>query len=269
MSTKSISTLEAKVMVLEAKVNLMEELMEEMKEQMKEQMGGASEKVEKKKGERKKRDPDAPKPERSEKQKAQDEKRGEIKSFLSDDQKKELKEAGYKGNVVFSLGAYISENNNGDDISAEMVAAAVNYLVENPDYKSKTQKERSEKGSVTGSDSEEKVEKKKPGRPKAEKSPVTSDGEEKVENKGRGRPKKEKGEKSEKGEKKIEVVSPSDDGDEKAEEWEFAGEQFYKLTKSNAVIDTDFEYVGIYDGKKIDRKAEMPPSVKKYLEQFN
>ena len=263
-------------MVLEAKVNLMEELMEEMKEQMKEQMGGASEKVEKKKGERKKRDPDAPKPERSEKQKAQDEKRGEIKSFLSDEQKKELKEAGYKGNVVFSLGAYISENNNGDDISAEMVAAAVNYLVENPDYKSKTQKERSEKGSVT-SDGEEKVEKKR-GRPKAEKaekaekSPVTSDGEEKVEKaekKGRGRPKGEKGEKSEKAEKKIEVVDPSDDDDEKAEEWEFAGEQFYKLTKSNAVIDTDFEYVGIYDGKKIDRKAEMPASVKKYLEQFN
>ena len=253
-------------MVLEAKVNLMEELMEEMKGQMKEQMGGASEKVEKKKGERKKRDPDAPKPERSEKQKAQDEKRGEIKSFLSDDQKKELKEAGYKGNVVFSLGAYISENNNGDDISAEMVAAAVNYLVENPDYKSKTQKERSEKGSVT-SDGEEKVEKKR-GRPKAEKSPVTSDGEEKVEKteKKRGRPKAEKGEK---GEKKIVVVDPSDDDNEKAEEWEFAGEQFYKLTKSNAVIDTDFEYVGVYDGKKIDRKAEMPASVKKYLEQFN
>ena len=253
--------------VMKATVRLLQEEIAEMK-----RSGGGTPSAEapKRKGERKKRDPDAPKPERSEKQKAQDEKRGEIKAFLSDEQKTELKEAGYKGNVAFSLGAYISENNDGDDISAEMVAAAVNYLVENPNYKSKTQKERSEKGSVTGSDGEEKVEKKR-GRPKAEKaekSPVASDGEEKVEKteKKRGRPKAEKGEKAE---KKIEVVDPSDDGDEKAEEWEFAGEQFYKLTKSNAVIDTDFEYVGIYDGKKIDRKAEMPASVKKYLEQFN
>ena len=266
MSTKSISILEAEMTLLKVTVKHLQEELAELKSGGFSATEAPKQKGEKKKGERKKRDPDAPKPARSEKQKAQDEKREEIKSFLSDDQKKELKEAGYKGNVVFSLGAYISENNNGDDISAEMVAAAVNYLVENPDYKSKTQKERSEKGSVT-SDGEEKVEKKR-GRPKAEKSPVTSDGEEKVEKteKKRGRPKAEKGEK---GEKKIVVVDPSDDDNEKAEEWEFAGEQFYKLTKSNAVIDTDFEYVGVYDGKKIDRKAEMPASVKKYLEQFN
>ena len=246
MSTKSISILEAEMTLLKVTVKHLQEELAELKSGGFSATEAPKQKGEKKKGERKKRDPDAPKPARSEKQKAQDEKREEIKSFLSDDQKKELKEAGYKGNVVFSLSAYISENNDGDEISAEMVAAAVEYLVENPDYKSKTQKERSEKGSVTGSD------------------------DEKAEKKGRGRPKKEKAEKGEKAEKKIEVVSPfEDDDNEKAEEWEFAGEQFYKLGKSNAVIDTDFEYVGVYDGKKIDRKAPMPDSVKKYLEQFD
>ena len=62
---------------------------------------------------------------------------------------------------------------------------------------------------------------------------------------------------------------PSDDDNETAEEWSWKGKEFYKLTKSNAVFDIDFEYVGIYDGKKIDRNAKMPASVKKYLEQFN
>lgn len=245
MSTKtSISTLEARLTVAEATIKLLQEQMAEMAEKS----GGSSEAAVEKKGRKKREvDPDAPKKERSEKQKAQDEKREQIKSFVSDDDKKALKEAGYKGNVVFTLGAYITENGDGD-ISAEVVSAAVKHLVENPDYKSKTQKDRSEK---------------------SEKSSVaSSDGEkaEKTEEKKRGRPKKEKTEKA--SEKPIEVVSASDDGDEKAEEWEFAGEQFYKLTKSNAVIDTDFEYIGIFDGKKIDRKAEMPASVKKYLEQF-
>jgi hypothetical protein len=258
MSTKSISILEAEMTLLKVTVK---HLQEELAELKRGSGGTPSVEAPKKKGERKKRDPDAPKRERSEKQRAQDERREEIKSFLSDDQKKELKEAGYKGNVVFSLSAYINENNADDEISAEVVEAAVEYLVENPDYTSQTQKERaekeakksSEKGSVTGSDGEEKVEKKKPGRRRPCTPSLLPPTPRAVAS------------------KKIEVVSPSedDDGDEKAEEWEFAGEQFYKLAKSNAVIDTDFEYVGVYDGKKIDRKAEMPASVKKYLEQFN
>ena len=256
MSTKSISILEAEMTLLKVTVKHLQEELAELKGGGFSATEAPKQKGEKKKAERKKRDPDAPKRERSEKQKAQDEKREEIKAFLSDDQKKELKEAGYKGNVVFSLSAYISETNDGDEISAEKVAAAVEYLVENPDYKSKTQKERSEKGSVTGSDGEEK--KKHGRRPLSDEPyrpsllPPTPRAV------------------APKAAKKIEVVSPSeDDDDEKAEEWEFAGEQFYKLGKSNAVIDSDFEYVGIYDGKKIDRKAPMPDSVKKYLEQFD
>jgi FtsZ-binding cell division protein ZapB len=233
MSTKNNTTLlEARLTIVEATLKMVQEELAELK-------GGDAVVSEKKqKGERKKRDPDAPKRERSDKQKAQDEWRDHIKAFVSDDDKKNMKDAGFKGNIMFTLGAYIKET-GAEEITAEVVGAAVKHLVANPDYKSKSQKDKSEKSSVSGSDTE-----KKP----------------------RGRPKKEKSDEK----KTIEVVSPSDDGgEEKADEWEFAGEQFYKLNKSNAVIDKDFEYVGMFDGKRIDRKAPMPDIVKKYLSQFD
>ena len=253
MSNKSITILEAKMAVMEATVKLLQEEIAELKS-----AGGSSSSVvgdanaskseRNSKGKSKSKskrevDPDAPKREKSDKVRALDQKREQIKSFFSDTQKGQMKTAGYKGNPVFTLSSYITD----DTISAEVVAAAVTYLVENPDYKSKTAKDRSEKSSVasvSGDEKEEKVEK------------------EKVQQ--RGRPKKavvvaEK--------KDIMVVTPSEEtGEDTAEEWEYKGEKYYKLTKSNYVINEDFEYEGLFDGKKIDRKVPMPDSVKKYLE---
>jgi hypothetical protein len=254
MSTKSISTLEARLTVAEATIKLLQEQLAEMAEMKSGGSSGAV--VEKKQKEKKKRDPDAPKS-------PWENMIPKVSSMLDKDTKEKLKAisfnhmkvAGYlKSKITEKLAqSHVDEisqkltQSHVDEISQSDVDAAVEYLLAHPDFKSKTDEIRSEKGSVTSGDEKPEKEKTK-----------------------RGRPPKEKADKA--AEKKIEVVSASDasDGDnETAEEWEFAGEQFYKLTKSNAIIDMDFEYIGIFDGKKIDRKAEMPASVKKYLEQFD
>lgn len=250
MSTKNnANLLEARLTVAEAMIKMLQEELSEIKSNGSSSVpsgGEQKEQKKKQKGERKKADPDAPKRERSDKQKAQDEWRDKIKSFMTDDDKKHLKDAGFKGNVIFTLGAYLKEAGS-EEITAEVVSGAVKYLVENPDYKSKAQKERSEKEAVSESDSEKAVVPAPPGE-KSEKS-----------EKKRVRTKKEK----------TEMPPSSDKSDEEeAVEWEFAGEKLYLLKKTNAVIDTDFEYVGIFDGKKIDRKAEAPASVKEYLAKF-
>lgn len=241
MSTKNNTTLlEARLTIAEATIKQLQEEMAELKSGGYSSVSGPEkaekQQKERKKREKKERDPDAPKS-------PWENMISKVSSMLDKEAKEKLKGVGFNHmKVAGYLKGTVSEKlaqSHVDEISQSNVDDAVTYLLAHPDYKSKTDEIRSEKGSV-------------------------SDGEEK---KPRGRPKKEKAEKVD---KKIEVVSSSgeDGGDEKAVEWEFAGEQFYRLTKTNAVINTDFEYVGVFDGKKIDRKAEMPASVKKYLEQF-
>jgi hypothetical protein len=261
MSTKSISTLEAKMTVLEAKMKLMEEQLKDL------HMAGASEKKEKKqkkdlesdedsekaekkqKKQKKEKDPDAPPRVLTDKQVEWNSKMGAIQPFLNEDAKKKLKEIGVKGNPALKIASYLKDKTS-DAVTQEDVNDAVKHILNNPDFQTKTSKERSEKSSVA-SESDTEAPKKARGRPK---NTEDKKAEKKVEKKAE--------------KKAIEVVTPSDkDGNEEAEEWSWKGKEYYKLKKSNTVLDQDFDYVGVFNGKEIDENATMPASAKKYIEE--
>ena len=249
MSTKIISMLEAKVVVLEAKMKLMEEMMDEQAKKMEKKQkkdvesDGDSDKAGKKqKKQKKEKDPDAPPRVLTDKQVEWNSKLGAIQPFLNDDTKKKLKEIGVKGNPALKIASYLKDKSS-DAVTQEDVNDAVKHILKNPDAQTKTGKEVSEKSSVA------------------------SESDTEAPKKARGRPPKN-AEKKKKEEKKIEVVTPSDkdDGNEEAEEWEWEGKEYYKLKKSNTVLDQDFDYVGVFNGKEIDEDATMPASAKKYIE---
>ena len=248
MSTKSISKLEATVAIMEAKMKLMEEQISDLLE------AGVAVKSEPKK----KRNSGPP----SDKMKKWREFVSNVTKMVSEESKANLKVLGFNH---MKVAGYLKDKIDGDPTQKD-VDKAVKYLIDNPDYQSNTDKIRSEKSSVADkSDSEEP--KKGRGRPKKAVVASESDDEEKVEKKKKaGRPR---------GPctpsllppKKIEVVTVSDDdGNEEAEEWSWKGKNYYKLKKTSTVLDEDFEYVGVFNGKEIDEEVSMPATAKKYIE---
>ena len=246
MSTKSVSKLEATVAFLEARMKLMEEQMGQMLE------GGEAVKSEPKK--KRKSGP------ASEKMKKWREFVCNVTKMVSEKSKADLKVLGFNH---MKVAGYLKDKIDGDPTQKD-VDKAVKYLIDNPDYQSNTDKIRSEKSSVAD-ESDTEAPKKARGRPK--KASVASESDDEAPKKARGRPKKTEDKKAEK--KAIEVTLvewDSDDGNEEAEEWEWEGEEYYKLKKTNTVLDQDFEYVGVFTGKEIDKKASMPATAKKYIE---
>lgn len=249
MSTKSISKLEATVAFLEARMKLMEEQMGRMEEMVE---GGEAVKSEPKK--KRKSGPS------SEKMKKWREFVSNVTKMVSEESKTNLKVLGFNH---MKVAGYLKDKIDGDPTQKD-VDKAVKYLLDNPDYQSNTDKIRSEKSSVADK-SDTEAPKKGRGRPKKAVVASESDDEEKVEKKKPGRrgpctpsllpP------------KKFEVVTVSDDdGNEEAEEWSWKGKNYYKLKKTNTVLDEDFEYVGVFNGKEIDEEVAMPATAKKYIE---
>ena len=126
-----------------------------------------------------------------------------------------------------------------------------------PEKKSEVKKEQKEqkpeKKAEVKKEEKPEPEKKKPGRPKK----VVEKTEEKKpepEKKKAGRPKK--------------VVEKVEEAEEESDEIDFDGFEhegtLYLKSKEGYLLDTDGEWIGIFDGETIDEDAEEPEKVKQY-----
>jgi hypothetical protein len=121
----------------------------------------------------------------------------------------------------------------------ENVKDAITYLNAHPEYKSEHQEKLSAKNSVA-SDSEDEVKEKKT----------------------KGRPKKGKAEEKTKETAAAEESSAEDDIE--LEQWEFEDSSYLK-SQYDDVLNEEGEYLGFYDGSKIDTSVKAPSRIEKFL----
>ena len=117
----------------------------------------------------------------------------------------------------------------------ENVKDAITYLNAHPEYKSEHQEKLSAKNSVA-SDTEDEVKEKKT----------------------KGRPKKAKVE------EKVEAEESSAEDDIELEQWEFEDTSYLK-SQYDDVLNEEGEYLGFYDGSKVDTTVKAPARIEKFL----
>ena len=136
-----------------------------------------------------------------------------------------------KGGFHLKIGGYLNTKGVSEPTLKDVVDA-IAYLEENPDYKSATAQKKSE-GSVKSAKKE---------------------ADEEVE---------EATEKPKKAEKLSSKKSVAEDVE--VENWSHNDTEYFKTLKDE-VLTEEFEWVGLWTGKKIDKTAKMPTALRKWIE---